>query len=267
MPALIISSVISQKEASDISEVFLVFIVAIALYLIILPFVSYLIVKILRISLNEQGLYMFMSIFSNIGFIGFPIMSELYGEKGVFYTGIFNLVFNLAAFTTGIIIINYGSKEASKFKFEKLKTPGLILSSLAILIYFLKVSFPPIVSEAVTSVGKITTPCAMLLIGSTLSKMDIKAIFNNIKVYIFSITRQMILPILLWLFLKMFIANKFVLEVTLILLTMPVGNTAVLFAAEYDGDNELAAKTVFITTLISIITIPLVIYLCFNLWA
>ena len=83
-------------------------------------------------------------------------------------------------------------------------------------------------------------------------------ILNEIKLYPYTIIKQLIIPVLLWLLLKEFITDQMLLGVTLVVAAMPAGVTAVTFSNEYNGDTQLAAKGVFITTVISFITIPLI---------
>lgn len=263
LPSMILASVLKQTEKQALGTVMTVFAVSIILYAVILPLLGFVIVKLMRVKKSEQGLYIFMNIFSNIGFMGFPVINALYGAEAIFYAAIFNLIFNLLAYTIGVPIMRFGSGEKHKFSFKNLLTPGVILSLLAIIIYFLPINCPEIIANAVDTVGSITSPAAMLLIGATLAKMDIKKVFNNWRVYVYSILKQVAVPLLLWIPLKYFIPDEFILKITLIMLAMPVANTAVLFATEYDGDEELAAKTVFITTLMSLVTIPVTLAICF----
>jgi len=183
----------------------------------------------------------------------------MYGEKAIFYVAIFNLIFNLSIFTVGVPIMNYGKENSESFSLKSLKTPGVICSLLAIIIYFLNIKIPPTIGSACSSVGSITTPIAMLLIGSTLAKMDLKEVFNDFKVYLFSIVKQIIIPIAIWPILKLLIQNEYVLGITLVMILMPIANTSILFATEYKGNEGLAAKTVFMTTLISIVSIPIIL--------
>ncbi len=263
LPAMILSSVFNQTGNFKTSEVLFVFLIAIVMYLS-LPFISFILVKILKLPKADQGLYMFMNIYSNVGFMGFPVVNALYGEAGIFFAAIFNLLFNLSIFSVGIQVMNYGRNDSNKFSFKKLITPGVIASLLAIIIYFSHMTVPSFISGACSMLGNVTSPVAMLLIGANLAKMDIKSIFNDFRVYIFAICKQLILPLLLWPILKYFIKTPFTLGITLILLIMPTANNSLLFATEYGGNEELASKTVFITTLISILTIPLIIFLCIN---
>ena len=257
MPALILSSVLTQTGERNLSEVLVVFGVAIAMY-VSLPILGWIVVKILRFPVNIQGMYIFMTVFSNVGFMGIPLISALYGEKAVFYTAIFNLIFNISVFTIGTRLMNYKSGKSEKLNFKTFLTPGVCVASLAVVIYFLNIPFPKVVVNSISSVGSITTPVAMIMMGASLAKLDVKNIFNDYRVYLFAVVKQVVLPLGLWPLLNLTIKNEYILAITMVMLCMPVANNAVLFAVEHNKDEELAAKNIFISTILSIATIPLI---------
>ncbi len=261
MPALIVNSVLNQTSR-DVREALYVFLVAIVMFAV-LPVVGWILAKVMRIPKEQQGMYIFMTIFSNIGFMGFPIMDALYGEKAVFYTAIFNLIFCLLVFTVGDSIMSYGSGVRTKFDAKALRTPGVVASAVAIVIYFLNVSPPPIVCDTISMVGELTTTLSMIVMGATLAKMELKTVFNDKNSYLFAALKQLALPLLLAPLLKRIIPNEYILSITLIMLSMPVASITVLLATEHGKDASLAAKNMFITTVVSMLTIPLILYLVF----
>lgn len=259
-PAMIVSSVLSTTVTQGLNDILFVFAVGFAIYLI-MPVLGFFVVKVLRIPLPQQGLYIFMTVFSNIGFMGFPVMKAIFGNEAVFFTAIFNMIFNLFVFTAGIMIMNYGTGQKVKLDPRNLLSPGVIASLVALLIYFTGIKLPDVLSSTVTMIGDITTPMAMLLIGSTLANIPLKEVFSELRIYPYTIIKQIIVPIIAYPILNMFIGDPLILGITLIMISMPVANSAVLFATEYEGDVSLAAKTVFMTTLLSVVTIPLIVAL------
>lgn len=258
-PALIFSSVCTAT-ISDKSTVLYTLVIAIALY-IVLPIISYIIVKIMRVPVEQKGLYMFMIIFSNIGFMGYPVMKALFGNNAILYTSIFNILFNIEVYTLGVILINYGKNVETKFNLKNLLSPGIIASIIALFIYFLEINIPSVIVESCTMVGDMTTPLAMLIIGATLANIKVKELFTEYRLYYFTIIKQIILPVAMFPVIAYFVTDPLLRGITLVNVAMPVANSAVLFANEYGGNVELAAKSVFITTLISVITIPLIVSL------
>lgn len=257
MPCLIISSVLSSKDTSlslqdiMISTILLVF---------ILPVFAYLCIHILPFKKN-QGLYMFMIMYPNVGFMGFPIMKAIFGAKSILSTAIINMGFNLSLFTLGLIVINYGHSEHPNLNIKNILSPGVISSLVAILIYILQIKVPSMIANPITSTGNMTTPLAMIIIGATLASYQLRDVFIDLKVYLFTLFIDMITPIIFYPFISIFIQNPMIQGITLIILAMPVANGAVLFAKLYGQDEFLAAKTVFISTMMAIITIPLLIYI------
>lgn len=263
MPCMVVASVLKVEEKESFSVVITLLLTALVLYAFLMPVIGFIISKLIRVKKKQTGLYVFMTTFSNIGFMGFPVINAVYGQKGLFYAAIFNLVFNLMVYSIGVSMINMGTDRKEKLSLKKLCNPGVILSLLAIIIYFIPVKCPVIISDAVEMVGNITSPAAMLLIGAALAKLDVKSIFNDIRAYPYALIKQVALPLLLYIPIKMIFKDPTMLGVVLILIAMPIANTAVLYATEYDGDEENAARNVFITTVMSLFTIPLVLNICF----
>lgn len=261
MPAMILASVLNLTERQELSDVLLAIVIAAVLFFILLPVIGFLIAKLLRVEKRNVGLYTFMLTYSNVGFMGFPIIGALLGSVGLFYVAIYNLMFNISIFTLGIWLMNKDKKDGAKFNFKLLLTPGVIVAVIALAVYFMNIKAPDTICNAVDMVGSITSPAAMLIIGFALAKMDVKTIFSNYKIYIWTIIRQVLVPLGLWVLLSFIIKNETMLMVTFILFAMPVANNSVLFSNMYDGDAELAAKAVFITTLFSLITVPLCVWL------
>lgn len=259
-PAMILSSVLSTTVTQSLENILFVFVIGLTIY-IIMPIVGWIIVKIMKVPLSQQGLYIFMTVFSNIGFMGFPVMKAIFGSEAIFFTAIFNMIFNLFVFTVGVLIMNYGTKQKAKLDPKNLLSPGVIASLIALVIYFTGVKLPDVFSSTITMVGDITTPLAMLLIGSTLANIPLKEVFSELRIYPYTIIKQIIVPVIAYPILSFVVKDPLILGVTLIMISMPVANSAVLFATQYDGDVTLAAKTVFMTTLLSIVTIPLIVAL------
>lgn len=260
LPGVILSSVFSSSSSQNVSSVFLVFGLGLAIY-ILLPFIGFIVTKLIRAPKTQQGLYMFMIVFSNIGFMGIPVMNAIYGSSAIFYLSIYNMLFNLFLYTIGPKIMTYGTGQKIDMNLKSLFTPGMVASVIALVCYFMGIKPHTIIVDTLDMVGGLTTPLAMMIIGGTLAKIPLKEVFNDFRVYPFTILKQVIIPAISYVILSMLVKDELILGVTLITIAMPVANTAVLFATEYHADEALAAKNVFITTLLSIITIPLIVAL------
>lgn len=260
VPALIFSSVLAQTGGNK-GYVLYIFEVAIGLYLL-LPVFAFILVKILHLPLQQQGVYMFMTVFSNVGFMGYPIINAVYGPTAVFHASLFNIIFNISTFTTGVMMLHYGTSGKARLSLKKLFTPGLLSCAIAVAMYFMDLSLPGPIAGACDMLGGLTSGLAMLIIGGTLGQMHLGKIFNDWRVYFFALVKQIAMPLALYPLVKLLITDSYIAGLTMLMLCMPVANNAVLFATQYKRGEELASKTVFITTVLSIATVPLVIWIC-----
>lgn len=259
-PALIISSVLSNANIIEINSVLFTLFIAVIIH-IFLFILSFIYIKLLNVNKEQRGLYIFMVLFGNVSFMGFPVIGSIFGVDAIFYMALFNMIFNLFLFSIGNILVTYSHNSKIEVNFKNLLNPGVISSLLALVIYFLNITFPVVIKDTINVIGSMTTPLAMLLIGSTLATMELKEIFNDKKVYCFTLLRQIVIPMITFPFLNSVIADKLTLGITFIVISLPVANSSILFATRYGGDYKLAAKTVFITTLVSVFSIPLLVYL------
>lgn len=268
LPLLTISSVLKMENRPDSSTIFSLFTVSIAFYLL-MPVLAFIIVKIMQKTMHiakaRQGVYMFMLVFSNVGFMGMPVLQAACGENGntaLFYAAVLNIFFNIATFTYGVIMIGYGETVKTTLKLKSIFSPGIICSVLAVVIFAINIHFPETLENVISTIGNLTSPLAMLLVGSTLASLKLSEVFNEWRVYVFSVIKQFILPILLYPVFRICISDDLLFNVMFIEFLMPVANIALIIATEYELDYKFVSKTIFISTVMSLISIPFVLYLC-----
>ncbi|MCC3864167.1 AEC family transporter [Terrisporobacter petrolearius] len=257
-PALILSSVVNRHKAGDPKLVLDIAVLAIILYAI-LPFLGIVLAKILKVPKEDENLYQFMTIFSNVGFVGFPVIESIFGSEAVFFAAIINLVFNIFCYSYGIYLISESNKLS--FDIKTLINPGIIVSIIAIIIYITNIEVHLVIKETTSMIGGITTPLAMMLIGSSLGEIPIKEVFLEKRLYPYTFIKQIIMPIIFFLILKPFVTNELILGIIIIVSAMPVATITIMFCNEYEGNINLASKTIFITTLCSVVTIPALVYI------
>ena len=256
-PALILSSVVNRSQDGDPKLVLYVFILAIILYLI-LPLIGILLTRILKVPKEDRNLYQFMTIFSNIGYMGFPVIQSIFGSDAVFFAAIVNLVFNVFCYSYGIYLISNSNKLS--FNLKVLINPGIIVSVIAIIIYITNIKVLLIIKETASMIGPITTPLAMMLIGSSLAQIPVKEVFSEKRLYLYTFLKQIIIPMIFFVILKCFVTNELILGIIIIISAMPIGSIAIMFCNEYEGNVNLASKAIFITTLCSVVTVPILVY-------
>lgn len=212
--------------------------------------------KLLKVSKKDSGIIRYLIAFGNVGFMGFPVAESIFGVQSAFYVALFNIPFSLLAFSVGIIMV---SGKGEKIKPSVFINPSLIASLLALIIFALNIPVPRILAKTAGLLGQITTPAAMLIIGSTLASISVKEVFGQWRLYPISIIKLIVVPLITWLILKIFIADELMLGILTVMAGMPAATSASMLCMEYGGNERLASKGVFITTLFSVVTIPLLV--------
>lgn len=206
---------------------------------------------------NKKDILMFMSIFSNCGFIGFPVLKIIYGNNGVLYTSIFNLVYNIFVWTMGIVIINDKKQEINYKKI--LFNPNIMAVILGMILMVLSIKIPYSINSAFNLIGSMTAPLSMIVIGVMLTEVEFNDIFIDWSLYYISILRLIIIPLIIYFLLSFLGVNKIVIGVIIICEAMPGGTLCPILAKSYNRNFKYASKIVLVTTILSIVTIPLMI--------
>lgn len=261
LPALILSSVSEKSDSTSTGEVLFIIALAFGTYLVY-GAVAFFIPKLLRVPECDAGLYRFMTIFGNTGFMGYPVITAIFGNGALFYAVIFNLPFNFLVFSIGIYLV-VGKEKMPKIDWKLFVTPGIAASLLTMVFFLLNFNLPQVIAKATTFIGQITTPAAMLVIGSTLALIPMKEVLTDVRIYLFSAIRLIIIPILIWLILRPFITNELLLGTAVIVSGMPVATNTAILCGEYGGNGQLASSGIFVSTAASIVTIPFLMNLLF----
>ena len=258
LPCMMLASVATMPADTNNNDVLIMFIISILFY-VVMPFIAYGITRILRVNKEDRHLYMYMTIWSNVGFMGFPVIASIFGEGAIFYATIFNLIFTVSNFTLGIVLMSSEGRKALDVR--KFLSPGMMASIVAVMMFILNLNLPELLNDTLKTVGDTTTPLAMIVIGIALAGISVKSVFTEIRLYPYVIIKQILLPLLAWVILQNVIVNSYLLGIVIVIIAMPVATSSVLFANRYENNVALATKGVFITTLASVMTIPLISYL------
>ncbi|GAB6099363.1 AEC family transporter [Halanaerocella petrolearia] len=261
LPALLIDSMNYEFSLERLTQLGTVFITALGVYLLMIV-VSYLTVNILSAKGSAKDIYQFILIFANAGFMGYPMVKVIYGtSEVVFLAAIYNLVFNVLLWSLGVIIMTRSQEDSHGFSFQNLINPGIISIGIGFFLFLFSIKLPEPISHTLKMLGETTTPLSMIVVGSILAQVSLSEIFSNFKLWGVAIVRLLVLPILTLLILSNLALDPLVLGVVVILTAMPAAANTAIFAQEFGGDEALASEGVFLTTLSSVLTIPLIVYL------
>lgn len=255
-PALILSSSINQEAVIEGMEFLKTFILAWGMFGVLMV-LAHFVPKIIRADISEYGTYKTMTIFSNIGFMGFPVIDALYGSEALLYATMFLIPFNVLIYTYGISVMKKQG-EKTGFRLSKILNVGVVSCAVALVIYLTRLPMPVVVENAVDSISGLTAPLSMMVIGDSLTKINLKKLFCNGRMLVFSAIKLLLIPIVGVSLIKLLGLNPLLIGVCMIMLATPAGSMNAMLAQEYGGDYELASQGVTITTLLAVITMPLV---------
>lgn len=279
LPATILNAVTGSDMPHD-QEMLPIFIAAVSIFLVA-HVVCHFIQKIIR----WNPTYELMLNYSNLGFMGIPIISTLYGGEYVLHVSIFMMTFNLSLFSYGVYLLSRDASEnrsisaaaasgkvlsqspdsasesgqkTSGFSVKKLLSPGILSAFLAIGIYLLNIRLPQHAVSLFSTVGATTTPLAMIVIGSTLAGVKFSTVFTDKELYLFSFLKLLVLPLITFFVLRFFIKDRTLLEISTILSGCPIAGNVSMLCMEHNRDVTLVSKGICISTLLSMISIPVV---------
>lgn len=221
----------------------------------ILILLGLLVGPLLGIPKAERKFYQLMTIFSNVGFIGYPVVNAVIGPEGMAFAALFNLGFNLLIFTYGIVLLRQGQASVN---WKTFLNAGTLSGVLAIVLLLTKLTVPTPVVSCLSYMGNAMTFFASAIIGHSLAGTSFKKVLENRKTYGFIVLRYLLVPILLGLALKRVVSNDLLLNVFLLLLAMPAANMPLMMAQEYDMDTDTLTGGIVLSTVCSIVTITVV---------
>ncbi len=258
-PALVLSGSVNAEKLIEGRELLMTAAIAVLMY-VGLILISLLIPVVLRVPRDSTGVYKVMTIFSNIGFMGFPLISALYGNDALLYAAVFLFPFNILIYTYGIQAMTpkEEKKEKSGFDWKKVFNVGVICCVVSIIIAVFQIPTPVFVKSTISNLSNLTAPLSMMVIGASMANINMKKLFTDVRLLVFAGLKLLVIPVVGMLICGLFIDNEKLLGVCLVMLATPVASMSAMLAQQYGGDYELASKGVALTTVLSVITMPLV---------
>lgn len=263
-PLLVIYGVMG-KESTGNARLILQNLGMILLFYLFLIVAGAVLVWLLRPTKAERKIYRLMTIFPNVGFMGIPVITSIFGMESMIYIVFYMLGYNLLLYTYGLVLARKAAEDAGNLKEEmtsrqwkRMINPGVIASIAAVVIFMFRMPVPSPVVTFCDYMGNATIPLSMLLIGMSIAKADLRKIFSNTRIYLFTVLKMVVIPVGMTLLLKPLAIDSVVFGVFALQLAMPVGSIITLIAKESGADETTCTNGIVVTTLASILTIPLV---------
>lgn len=260
-PALVLYSVSRQSEVT--LDVVRLFGFGVALYAA-LPLLAILFAWLLKPGAERVGVYQMLLVFANVSFMGFPVVQAMFGEQAIFYINILNIPFSLLIFTYGVgLLREKGGAMRPSLRMQDVLTPGFLSGVLSLLIYFGRIPMPSMIVSALDFIGGLTTPLSMIVIGSMVANFSLGQVFRDKKLLGLSAVKLLLFPALGFLIAPLIFPDPMLAGVVIISLGMPAGSLCAMVSRQYGTETQAgtAAMGVFATTVLSMITIPLMLLL------
>lgn len=258
-PATTLYAVATSSRALSNGSVVMVLLITTVTYAALILLAT-LFTRLFRVPKGQVGIYRFMLVFANVGFLGYPVLQAISGADAVFIASMYNLVFQLFCFTYGVSQV---SGVRQKITWRTFCSPMIVASVLALIFYLLNIPFPTPVTRVLGLLDQVTAPTSMLVIGCAIAACPIRELFTRWRVYVWCVLKLILIPVLVWLVLRLFVRDALILLVMVVMSALPVATNATLLCAKYDGDETTAASGVFLTTLLSMGTLPLLLKILF----
>lgn len=221
-------------------------------------FTLFLSVIISRIFFKSKPIEGYGAAFSNAGFMGIPLISSVIGEDMVYCAAAFVAILNILQWTYGVFLIT-GKKSAISVK-KIFFNPVIISFTFGIVLFFLPVRLPLFISEILGTVSQMNAPIAMVIIGFYMAQISFKELFISRNGYAVSAVRLLIIPLMTTLLAAVMPFGNFAFKLTIIILAAaPIGSNVAVYAQIYGGNYKAAAGEVVLSTMLSVITMPLII--------
>ena len=271
-PAMIIAAGLNSASSISNRTLLTTFIIAVIFYAV-LAAAAPLVVRLMRIPVTMQGTYQCMFIFGNIGFMGIPLITSVYGSEYALLQAMYNIVFLLLLYTYGVMLFEKearaicmqqaaGTGEAvltgGGVQWKKMINVGTIACMIAIICFLTKLSVPDVLSDTLDMLSNLCAPLSMFSIGASLATMKPKELVSDMRLNAFILIRLILVPIAAVALVRCFIADTMMIRTFYVVVSVPIGSICALMAEEYHGQKAIAARGVALSTLVSVITLPVV---------
>ncbi len=243
----------SEEMMTNVGLSFLI----VSLYYILAFIISFLAFKPFAGNKETRASSINMAVFANTGFIGIPLSQIMYGQEGMIYAVIYNLIYNVFLFTFGVRL--FDGKSSIKESLKGIFLDPLSISSiLAIALFFSPVKLPAPVYSFFSTVGNMSSPLSMMIIGAWLVGVDFRNIMRRPMGYYVSLVRLVVLPLLVYFVLSFFDLDSVLKNSVVLVSALPIGSLNVIFAEKYGHDVSFVNETMMLSLCLSLITIPLI---------
>ncbi|MBQ9931885.1 MAG: AEC family transporter [Firmicutes bacterium] len=218
--------------------------------------------KLLGLPKRDWGLYGFSLAYTNNGFLGYPVAYAAFGDEGLFFMILGGLMINLHNFSLGIMTVNYGgdTKISAKDRLKRFLNMPVIASVLGMVILLAEVEIPEAPTSILSMIGNVTIPLSMIFLGIQLAQGNFREMAGTKKNFVIVVLRLAVIPAIVFVICRLIGFYPMVTTILTLTAGMPVAVTAPILAEEYGRNTKLASQCVFLTTLFSLVSLPVLLW-------
>lgn len=263
MPVTVFCSIVDQQGSGMFASCAAILAAAVFLHAA-MGLVGLAVVKVLPIPDEEKGVWIYTCMLSNNGFMGLPLTLSIYGSRGMFLMALCNVVTNFLIFSVGIKLLTWKYPVKERISVKKMFLNNInIAVVIGFVFYFANIPVPEVAGQLLDYVSNITSGLSMIVVGLSLSRMPFCAVFEDKKMFLLAALRLLILPLAVVGVLNVLPVklDETIKSVLILTAALPASSAQSMIAEQYGTNTSAAGRAVFITTLFSVATVPVVMLL------
>lgn len=229
-------------------------------FYVLIFFLSSLLIKRFKLEKNQKDILLAGSIMGNNSFMGYPLVIAILGQEALFYAVLSSgLLYELISWSLGSYIIGRNAREKQSFSAKKiLLSPGIISLLIGLVLFLGQIKLPAIAFNTLKILSGATSPLAMLVVGMMLSRSDFKQAFSSKYIYLISGLKLLGFPLMIALISNLIGLEGYLKIIPLLMFSLPTGAYVGIFSDNMGNDTGLASQLIFVSSLLSVVTIPLI---------
>lgn len=266
MPVTVFCSIVDQQGSGMFRSCAMMLIAAV-LFHAVTGLAGLLTVRVLSIPDEEKGIWIYTCMLSNNGFMGLPLALSIYGSKGMFLMALANVVTNFLIFSVGTKLLTWRYPIKESISIKKMFVNNInIAVVLGFVFCFLNIPVPELINQLLGYISSITSGLSMVVVGLSLSRLPFRSVFEDKKMFLLAALRLLLLPMAVVVILKVLPVrlDETVKNVLILTAALPASSAQSMITEMYETNTSAAGRAVFITTLFSVVTVPVVMLLALS---
>lgn len=260
MPVTVFCSIVEQQGKEGLGSAWEIFVAVMILHAATCA-VSIGLVKLLHVPQKDQGVWIFTMMFSNNGFMGFPLALAVFGSQGMFLMALANVISNLFLFSIGVKVLTRFYPTDEQISIRQMFVNNINIAVIIGFVFLLfNIPVPEIADKLMTYISNITSGLSMLVVGISLSRLPFKGVFEDKKMFLLPVLRLLVIPLAVIgiLYVLPIQMDSMVRNILILTSCLPAASAQSMITEQYHTNTSAAARAVFITTLFSVVTVPVI---------